>query len=255
MKNTLIVKEITIPPTGLCVVGDVHGDLPSLQSAIDHAGDRLIVFLGDIVDYGPQSAECFALVNDLVLQGRAFMVAGNHELKNYLYFTQRAEGQIRVQVKEKHMVSIRSFLKKGDEAVNDFLAAMETTPHIIRATDGDQTYVFVHGGVSRAFWNMTDGTSPKIRKSIIHTAFFGEVDGFLDDGFPNRQYYWTDYVPENTIVFMGHDPGPEVGVIENTQGGTVYQIDTGCSKGGFLSVAQLGNGKIDFASMNGRMAA
>ena len=68
-------------------VGDVHGDLLALESAlqhIDHSGggaDARIVFLGDLFDDGVHAAEVVLRVFELVLDGpmRITIVAGNHD--------------------------------------------------------------------------------------------------------------------------------------------------------------------------------
>jgi Calcineurin-like phosphoesterase len=73
----------------LDLVGDVHGEIEALQSLLDHlgyAGDgahlagRWLVFLGDLVDRGPDSPAVVRLVRRLVEAGRAQCVLGNHEL-------------------------------------------------------------------------------------------------------------------------------------------------------------------------------
>lgn len=74
----------------LFVIGDVHGQAAALNAALDHiaaiprsADLRRLVFLGDIIDRGPQNlssinmvltAEMRALVDDVIL------LPGNHEL-------------------------------------------------------------------------------------------------------------------------------------------------------------------------------
>lgn len=68
-------------------IGDVHGDLLALESAlqhIDHSGggaDARIVFLGDLFDDGVHAAEVVLRVFELVLDGpmRVTVIAGNHD--------------------------------------------------------------------------------------------------------------------------------------------------------------------------------
>ena len=72
------------------IIGDVHGELPALRQLgrdlgydVDggwtHPDNRLLVFLGDLVDRGAHSLEVGELVRDLVGQRRAVCIMGNHE--------------------------------------------------------------------------------------------------------------------------------------------------------------------------------
>eukprot|EP00960_Hanusia_phi_P041463 754997-Hanusia_phi.AAC.1 len=71
------------------IIGDIHGEIGSLFSLLDilgyngrgeHAGGRRLVFVGDVVDRGPDSIGCLQVVKGMVEGGRAQMVLGNHEL-------------------------------------------------------------------------------------------------------------------------------------------------------------------------------
>ena len=76
----------------LDLIGDIHGELPALQSLLHelgyrpdadgdplHPDDRHLLFLGDLVDRGAHSLEVVELVQRLSLKGRASCVMGNHE--------------------------------------------------------------------------------------------------------------------------------------------------------------------------------
>jgi hypothetical protein len=79
----------TLPEGPLDLVGDVHGELDALRSLLEHLGyeeggghpaGRRLVFLGDLVDRGPDSPAVVRLVAGLVGDGGAACVLGNHEL-------------------------------------------------------------------------------------------------------------------------------------------------------------------------------
>jgi hypothetical protein len=70
------------------VVGDVHGEVQALQALLDRLGygpggshpeGRRLVFVGDLVDRGPDSPAVARLVSTLIRAGRAQCVLGNHE--------------------------------------------------------------------------------------------------------------------------------------------------------------------------------
>ena len=63
----------------ILVLSDVHGNWPALQSVLraEPDADR-ILFLGDLVNYGPQPAECVAWA--MGLDPRSRVLQGNHDL-------------------------------------------------------------------------------------------------------------------------------------------------------------------------------
>lgn len=78
-----------LPPGPLDIIGDVHGEIGSLRRLLtllgydgrgDHPQDRTLVFVGDLTDRGPDSVAVVLLVRELCRRGRAFCIAGNHEL-------------------------------------------------------------------------------------------------------------------------------------------------------------------------------
>lgn len=88
-----------LPGGSLDIVGDVHGELDALRSLLKVAGydargrhpeDRTLIFIGDLVDRGPDSPGVVRLVRQLVDDGRALAILGNHELN--LLRGQRKDG-------------------------------------------------------------------------------------------------------------------------------------------------------------------
>ena len=78
-----------LPEGPLDIVGDIHGEFDALclllaQLGYDadghHAAGRMLVFVGDFCDRGPDSPAVLALVERLVRSGRALAVLGNHEI-------------------------------------------------------------------------------------------------------------------------------------------------------------------------------
>jgi putative phosphoesterase len=58
------------------IVSDIHANLPALQAVLDNDGnyDKLI-FLGDVVDYGPNPRECIKFIKE----NADYFVRGNHD--------------------------------------------------------------------------------------------------------------------------------------------------------------------------------
>lgn len=76
----------TLPDLPLDLVGDVHGELGALEALLAHleqsgrGEERHLVFVGDLVDRGPDSLGVLRLVQELVAAGTASCLIGNHEL-------------------------------------------------------------------------------------------------------------------------------------------------------------------------------
>lgn len=82
-----LIKKLFDGP--IDIVGDVHGEIDALKTLLhqlgyDKAGNhpqhRRLVFLGDLVDRGPDSIGVVQLVMKLMENGKAQCVLGNHEL-------------------------------------------------------------------------------------------------------------------------------------------------------------------------------
>lgn len=69
--------------TELAFVGDIHGSLDALQGLWEALDARFaetpVVFLGDYINRGPKSADVLQMLISLAHEGRATLLAGNHE--------------------------------------------------------------------------------------------------------------------------------------------------------------------------------
>ena len=83
-KNELVSELIS---DRMDIIGDVHGEIDALRNLLGRLGvdadrgraDRPLVFVGDLVDRGPDSVAVVELVEHLVKSGIAQCVLGNHE--------------------------------------------------------------------------------------------------------------------------------------------------------------------------------
>ena len=71
------------------VVGDVHGEIDGLDDLLhvlgyhgrgEHAAARRLIFIGDLCDRGPDSPAVIRRVREMVREGTAQCLLGNHEL-------------------------------------------------------------------------------------------------------------------------------------------------------------------------------
>lgn len=96
MVNFLSPDSNLPPVEGYDLIGDVHGcgvtlerllqklGYTKIQGVYQHA-KRRVIFLGDIVDRGPNIREALLLVHSMVEKGSAHMVLGNHEYNAMTY--------------------------------------------------------------------------------------------------------------------------------------------------------------------------
>jgi hypothetical protein len=136
--------EITSPssererrPRGYDVIGDVHGCATALQEllrgldyslndssgAYEHA-ERQAIFVGDLVDRGPDQLGVLQIVKRMVDSGSAQIVMGNHEFNAIAYDTPDANnrGEFLRRHTEKNTNQHRAFLDQlDDETRAEFL--------------------------------------------------------------------------------------------------------------------------------------
>jgi len=211
---------------GLRVVGDVHGDVRAFSAALQT--DRFVVQLGDLTDYGPDSAACLDLALEMQVNGRGLFLLGNHDLK----LARALLGQkVRVDV------ALAETLGKLDDGLR-----RRITPALLAApawiVDGPR--VFVHGGFHTEMLDLPPPTLPDGRVTgVLSRALYGEHTGRTQpDGYPERSLRWVDRIPGGMIVYCGHDRRSTDGrpyIRRNLNGGVAVFLDTGAGKGGHLS--------------------
>ena len=100
------------------VIGDIHGNLETLQrliEIIDEKKPEFVIFLGDIVDRGTNQLECLILVLALKIRypNRYYLLKGNHETlemnKAYGFF-QEFEYRYNNQIKFDEVLAVYNVL-------------------------------------------------------------------------------------------------------------------------------------------------
>jgi protein phosphatase len=215
------------------IVGDIHGcraELELLLSSLgyeisrDDAGravgarhdGRRAIFLGDLVDRGPDTPGVLRLVMGMVSAGNALCVPGNHEAKLL-----RALRGRDVQVTHGLAESLAQLAAEPAEFradVERFLDALIS--HYV--LDGGRLVVS-HAGLIERFQGRTSG---RVRDFCLYGQTTGETDEF---GLPVR-YPWAQEYRGAAMVLYGHTPVPAPEWINNT-----LCLDTGCVFGGRLT--------------------
>jgi len=216
------------------VVGDVHGCLGELEAllarlgwslvrddagrAVDatHPQGRQAVFLGDLVDRGPDSPGVLRLVMGMVAAGHALAVPGNHEHK----LVRALDGRdvARTHGLETTMAQLEDEPPEFTAAVREFCRGLVS--HLV--LDGGDLVV-AHAGLKEAYHNRSSGR-------VRSFALYGDTTGETDDlGLPVR-YPWAQDYRGRAAVLYGHTPTP----VPEWVNGTLC-LDTGAVFGGHLS--------------------
>ncbi len=229
----MIPPERLIPPkrlipagSSLRVVGDVHGDARAFAAAA--RTEHFIVQLGDLVDYGPDSAAALRIMFALIDAGRGLFLLGNHDFK-----LARALAGQRVSMNAE---LARTMAQLDPPLQARLIAEVARAPAWLRRGDD----MFVHGGFHTA---MLDGPPPPLpeggAKGVLARALFGEPTGRTQsDGFPERSLAWVDRIPRPLTVYCGHDRRSNDGrplIVKGAGGGRAIFLDTGAGKGGHLA--------------------
>lgn len=219
------------------IIGDVHGcfeELTSLLRSLDYTietdetvpnrygfhvvppTNRKAVFLGDLVDRGPDSPNVLRLVMSMVNAGTAYCVAGNHDQKLQKFLSGK-----QTQLNHGLETTVEQ-LKETSEAfrleVGKFLYGLIS--HYV--FDGGKLVV-AHAGLKEEMQGRASG-------AVRSFCLFGETTGEVDEfGLPVRLDWAKEYKGKAKVVY-GHTPVPKAEWLNNT-----IDIDTGCVFGGKLS--------------------
>jgi hypothetical protein len=111
------------------LIGDIHGNCSSLVALLQelgyqkdqseiyaHPDNRMVIFLGDLIDRGLEQKETVSLVRSMVAAGNAYCVMGNHEFNALAYATPDPENP---------NASLRPHSAKNTEQHKAFLDAYE----------------------------------------------------------------------------------------------------------------------------------
>lgn len=215
-------------------IGDVHGEAEMLAELLGHIeadAVRLgvqpaIVFLGDLIDRGPDSRAVVARVLALEAEGRALCIKGNHEeLMLHAYDKDETIG-LAYWARNGGDQTIRSY-----EAINgekdhwretidsEHVKWLRTLP--VTRTDSERRIVFVHGGIDpKRFPHCSD----EVKLWTRSPAFF-------------RSHAWPDREElQGLLVVHGHTPTDD---FEPDEQERRINVDTGACFGGPLTCVVL----------------
>lgn len=214
------------------IIGDIHGcydeavallqklgyEFSECQTgtAAVHPAGRKAVFVGDLVDRGPNTPSVLKLVMNMVRGGSAHCVAGNHDVK----LARKLLGR---DVKISHGLA-ESLAQLEQEAPEFKRDAAEFMDKLV------SHYVFDGGNLVVAHAGLKEEMQGRGSGAVRAFCMYGETTGETDEfGLPVRYNWAADYRGRAMVVY-GHTPVPAADWLNNT-----ICIDTGCVFGGSLT--------------------
>ncbi|MBU2670074.1 polynucleotide kinase-phosphatase [Actinoplanes bogorensis] len=216
------------------IIGDVHGCRAELEILLERLGYALVrdpdrrpidavhpdgrtaIFVGDLVDRGPDSPGVLRLVMGMVEAGHAMCVSGNHEQK----LARKLNGR-NVQLTHglpETLAQLDLETPAFTESVKTFIEGL-----ISHYVLDEGRLVVAHAGLKEAYHGRASG---RVRSFALYGETTGETDEY---GLPVRYPWARDYRGSAAVVY-GHVPTPKPEWINNT-----ICLDTACVFGGSLT--------------------
>ncbi len=227
------------------IIGDVHGcldELRQLWTLLQIKKDTRIVFLGDLIDRGPDPIGVLEFVEEQITRfPHLNLLMGNHELKA---ITQYYRGENRgTGLSERHIHLLETGLPYLSFEGGKFLA--------------------VHGGLYPAFWRQYPDLPPIASRDLWDARLTQEIERFVFCRYVNSMGYpiplgkqspedafWADIYPGNFgTVFFGH----QTFFNDPVRFPHAIALDQGCAFGGALTAARIDEqAQISFVTVPAR---
>ncbi|NRD52981.1 polynucleotide kinase-phosphatase [Corallococcus exiguus] len=217
------------------IIGDIHGCREELEALLAKLGyqvrpradgtpgvdvrppeGRKAVFLGDLVDRGPDIPGVLRLVMDMVDAGTALCVPGNHEMK----LLRKLRGS-KVNVSHGMAQTLEQLEKEPPEFHQRVAKFIDDLVSHYVLDDG--RLVVAHAGLKESMQGRGSG---RVRTFALYGETTGETDEY---GFPVRFNWAAEYRGRASVVY-GHQAVLEAEWVNNT-----LCVDTGCVYGGQLT--------------------
>lgn len=219
------------------VVGDIHGNYTDLMTLLAKAGwvddgnellkhpeQRKLLFLGDIVDRGPDSLKVLMFVMQMCRAGRAQLLMGNHEAKVLRF--------VKASLKDKSLWTSPANAETGCEILRlpeaqqlQCLRWLESRPAMVKAVVDSNVVLFCHGDLAWYGENLT-------MAECIYGSSRQDYSRNSDRDF----YLWAEDEQEKTglsyRLVRGH-------IVQKDDNPRVISLETKGEEGGKLTLLRM----------------
>ena len=219
------------------IIGDIHGCYDELHillqklgyqfekatpkpphygMRVTHPKGRKVIFVGDLVDRGPQTPEVLKLAMTMVNEAMAFVVMGNHDYKLHRALTNPC-----IKASKGLQISLDQLAKETPAFRDAAISFLRNLP---------SHYLFDRGRLVVAHAGIPENMQGRHSKAVTEFCLFGKTTGQKDAyGLPIRLDWSLDYHGKAMVVH-GH-----VVVKEAIWKNRTLDVDTGCVFGGKLT--------------------
>lgn len=237
------------------IIGDIHGCKAELVELVgiltaDQSVVHEFVFVGDLVDKGPDSPGVVKFVRELAENNAVVLVIGNHEERHYRYRKTLAEGRPCVMARQEEMSAITAGLSSDDCRFLDSAIAFAKIPQY--------NVLVVHAGITPVIkeigeyskpWAAMSGSEKKPLSQMLRARHVNTISGnMVPMGQETTENpFWADvYDGRFGTVLFGHEAF--VDKIAPVRFPHAISLDAGCVYGGELVAMTLSDDAIgDFS--------
>jgi protein phosphatase len=215
------------------IIGDIHGCLielhellaklgysPNAEGAYSHPQNRRIIFLGDLVNRGPDSVGVVQLVAKMLKTHTALYIRGNH-CHYILGYFRKYKGKVYNRKRDWIEILDQKQLEEFGTLVEHTIGA--APPYLIL---DNGKLVVAHNGIEAEMIG-------KLSQTIFDFCLYGEeTDEINAYGYKSRRD-WAKTYSGSALVAHGHTPTFNIStpVIHNN----TVNLDQACVFGGWLS--------------------
>ena len=215
-------------------IGDIHGCIEELELLYQEYLDSEIkrghhlIFLGDIVDRGPESIKCIEFIYSLMKNYKnIFCLRGNHE-DWYIRFNHHEKKHETLGIKNPMGNIDVERIQIAKEIRNNYTDWIESLPLYLKFPN----LIAIHAGIPSIVNNYKDLSNKKFSSRVMRLRMIDEKGKMVElaKEQPHHIHWSAKYNGRFGHAIFGHSANFEIFSQKNSTG-----IDTACCYGGNLT--------------------
>lgn len=209
------------------IIGDIHGHLEKLQNCLDSVDfnyqEDTLIQLGDVVDRGVDVYSCVELlltINNLIA------IRGNHDNE---WLTSLINNTDTVLYNQGGRETKQSYTRRQLDPKIHLKFFTNQLPYYIN----EDNNLFIHGGFNRHY----------LLEEQSEDQWYWDRDLFLSalsfKAMKNNSEQKFKIKDDFKEIFIGHTPTLYWGSTVPINAANIWNLDTGCGKGGLLTIMNL----------------